>query len=178
MGSAREVVLLGSTGSIGTQAIEVARQAPRRIRITAICAGGGNVELLAQQAAELRVGAVGVSRADAADALRAALERVWPGDAPVPRIHAGDAATQELAALGCDTVLNAVAGSQGLRATLAALEAGRELALANKESLIAGGPLVTELAGPGQIVPVDSEHSALAQCLRGGHARRGAPAGR
>ncbi len=129
-----------------------------------------NVELLAQQAAQLRVDTVGVSRAEAADPLRAALERVWPADAPTPRIHAGHDATQELAALGCDTVLNAVAGSQGLRATLAALEAGRVVALANKESLIAGGPIVTALAGPGQLVPVDSEHSALAQCLRAGSA--------
>ena len=66
-------------------------------------------------------------------------------------------------------MLNAVAGSQGLRATLAALDAGRVVALANKESLIAGGPLVLRAAAPGQLVPVDSEHSALAQCLRGGH---------
>jgi 1-deoxy-D-xylulose-5-phosphate reductoisomerase len=170
MSTPREVVLLGSTGSIGTQAIEVAEQAPDRIRISAIGAGGGNVELLAEQAARLRVRAVGVSRAAAADELRAALDRAWPADAPPPRIHAGGGATAELAALGCDTVLNAVAGSQGLRATVAALEAGRVVALANKESLIAGGPIVTALAGPGQLVPVDSEHSALAQCLRGGSA--------
>jgi 1-deoxy-D-xylulose-5-phosphate reductoisomerase len=83
-------------------------------------------------------------------------------------VHVGPDATTELAALDCDVVLNAVAGSQGLRATLAALGAGREVALANKESLVAGGPLVTARAAPGQLIPVDSEHSALAQCLRAG----------
>jgi 1-deoxy-D-xylulose-5-phosphate reductoisomerase len=111
---------------------------------------------------------VGVSRAEVADELRARLEKVWPADAPSPRLHVGPEATIELAAQGCDVVLNAVAGSQGLRATLAALAAGRVVALANKESLIAGGPLVTAQAAPGQLVPVDSEHSALAQCLRAG----------
>jgi 1-deoxy-D-xylulose-5-phosphate reductoisomerase len=171
MSAPREVVLLGSTGSIGTQAIEVAEHAPERIRITAVAAGGGNVALLAEQAAQLRVRAVGVSRATAADELRTALDRVWPADAPSPAIHVGADANTELAALGCDTVLNAVAGSQGLRATVGALAAGRVVALANKESLIAGGPIVTALAGPGQLVPLDSEHSALAQCLRSGSAR-------
>ncbi|HEU5267918.1 MAG TPA: 1-deoxy-D-xylulose-5-phosphate reductoisomerase [Jatrophihabitans sp.] len=170
MAKPRDVVLLGSTGSIGTQAIEVAQGAPDRIRITAIGAGGGNIALLVQQATQLRVRAVGVSRADAADELRTALDRSWPADVAPPAIHAGEGATAELAALGCDTVLNAVAGSQGLRATVAALEAGRVVALANKESLIAGGPIVTGLAGPGQLVPLDSEHSALAQCLRSGSA--------
>ncbi len=166
----REVVLLGSTGSIGTQAIDVVTRAPDRFRVTAVAAGGGDVALLAEQAARLRVRAVGVSRADAADQLRGLLATGWPADAPTPAIHVGPQATTELAALGCDVVLNAVAGSQGLRATLAALDAGRVVALANKESLIAGGPLVTARAAPGQLVPVDSEHSALAQCLRAGTA--------
>jgi 1-deoxy-D-xylulose-5-phosphate reductoisomerase len=166
----RDVVLLGSTGSIGTQAIDVVLRAPERFRVTAVAAGGGNVALLAQQAAQLRVRAVGVGRADAADELRTLLDAAWPGDVPPPTIHAGPDATTRLAQLGCDVVLNAVAGSQGLRATLAALEAGLVVALANKESLIAGGPLVTARAAPGQLVAVDSEHSALAQCLRAGTA--------
>jgi 1-deoxy-D-xylulose-5-phosphate reductoisomerase len=170
MTSRRDVVLLGSTGSIGTQAIDVARHAPDRFRVVAIAAGGSDLALLADQAAELRVRSVGVSRADAADELRKRLDAVWPADAPSPTVVVGPDATTELAALGCDTVLNAVAGSQGLRATVAALQAGRVVALANKESLVAGGPLVTELAGPGQLVPVDSEHSAIAQCLRSGSA--------
>jgi 1-deoxy-D-xylulose-5-phosphate reductoisomerase len=166
----RTVVLLGSTGSIGTQAIDVIDRNPDRFRVAAVAAGGSDVALLADQAARLRVGAVGIGRAERADALRERLAAVWPADVPAPALHAGPGATTELAALGCDVVLNAVAGSQGLRATLAAVDAGRVVALANKESLIAGGPLVTARAAPGQLVPVDSEHSALAQCLRAGAA--------
>jgi 1-deoxy-D-xylulose-5-phosphate reductoisomerase len=166
----KDVVLLGSTGSIGTQAIDVVTHAPGRFRVTAVAAGGGDVALLAEQAARLRVRAVGVSRPEAADQLRSRLAALWPADVPAPNVSVGPGATTELAALGCDVVLNAVAGSQGLRATLAALEAGRTVALANKESLIAGGPLVTGRAAAGQLVPVDSEHSALAQCLRAGAA--------
>jgi 1-deoxy-D-xylulose-5-phosphate reductoisomerase len=90
------------------------------------------------------------------------------GDFKIPRIVAGPDAMTELARVPCDVVLNGVVGSLGLAPTLAALQAGHILALANKESLVAGGPLVRRAAGPGQIVPVDSEHSALAQCLRGG----------
>ena len=166
----RDVVLLGSTGSVGTQAVDVATRAPDRVRITAVAAGGSDPAQLAEQAAQLRVRDIGISRTEAADELRACLDKVWPADVAAPTLHVGPQATTELAALGCDTVLNAVAGSQGLRATIAALEAGRVVALANKESLIAGGPIVTRLAGPGQLVPVDSEHSALAQCLRAGDA--------
>jgi 1-deoxy-D-xylulose-5-phosphate reductoisomerase len=166
----RDVVLLGSTGSIGTQTIDVVEHAPGRLRIVAIAAGGGDVALLAQQAARLRVRTIGIAREDAVAQLREHLAAVWPADTPGPEIIAGPQAVTEIAALGCDFVLNAVAGSQGLRATLAALEAGRVVGLANKESLIAGGPLVTRLAGPGQLVPVDSEHSAIAQCLRAGTA--------
>jgi 1-deoxy-D-xylulose-5-phosphate reductoisomerase len=166
----RNVVLLGSTGSIGTQAIDVVTRAPQRFAVTAIAAGGSDVALLAEQAARLRVRAIGISREAAVDELRELLAKAWPAGEPEPAIHAGPQATTELAALGCDVVLNAVAGSQGLRATLAALEAGTVVALANKESLIAGGPLVTARAAPGQLVPVDSEHSALAQCLRAGRA--------
>ncbi|HEV7203387.1 MAG TPA: 1-deoxy-D-xylulose-5-phosphate reductoisomerase [Jatrophihabitans sp.] len=164
----KDVVLLGSTGSIGTQAIDVAEQAPDRFRIVAVAAGGSDVAALAEQAARLRVRAVGVSREDSADELRAELAKRWPADVASPALHVGPGAAGELAALGCDTVLNAVAGAQGLRATLAALGAGRVVALANKESLVAGGPLVTKLAAPDQLHPVDSEHSAIAQCLRSG----------
>jgi 1-deoxy-D-xylulose-5-phosphate reductoisomerase len=171
MTTPRELVLLGSTGSIGTQAVDVVEHAPERFRVRALAAGGGDLDrlaLLADQAARLRVAAVGVGRAEAADALRDRLAAVWPGDVAAPRVVAGPHAAAELAGEPCDVVLNGVAGSQGLRATLAALDAGRVVALANKESLIAGGPIVTERAAPGQLVPVDSEHSALAQCLRGG----------
>jgi 1-deoxy-D-xylulose-5-phosphate reductoisomerase len=163
--SQRSVTILGSTGSIGTQAIDVVRHAPELFRVTALTAGGGNVELLAQQAAELRVDVVGVAREEKAAELRTRLDELG---ARGTEVLAGASANQQIAAREVNVVLNGVDGAQGLRATLAALEAGRILALANKESLIAGGPLVKALAKPGQIVPVDSEHSALAQCLRGG----------
>lgn len=138
----RDVVILGSTGSIGTQALEIVRANPDRFRVVGLTAGGGNPELFEQQVAEFSPAFSGL----------------------------GEAASTEAAAMDCDVVLNAITGAVGLRPTLAALEAGNTLALANKESLIIGGPLVTDLAGPDQIVPVDSEHSALAQCLRGGRA--------
>jgi 1-deoxy-D-xylulose-5-phosphate reductoisomerase len=166
--SQRNVIILGSTGSIGTQAVDVVRHAPGRFAVTAICAGGSDVALLAEQATRLGVQAVGVTREDVRDELVARLRAGWAADAPLPEIQAGPSATVEIAARAADVVLNAVAGAQGLRATLATLDAGSVVALANKESLIAGGPLVTSRARPGQLVPVDSEHSALAQCLRGG----------
>jgi 1-deoxy-D-xylulose-5-phosphate reductoisomerase len=116
------------------------------------------------------VESVGVSDPASAEELTARLAELWPADAPRPKVLSGPDAVAELAAVDVDVVLNAVAGAQGLRATLAALDAGRTVALANKESLVAGGPLVTSRAAPGQLIPVDSEHSALAQCLRAGTA--------
>ena len=139
--------------------------------------------LLAAQALELGVEAVAVSRASAAQDLQLAFYAAAKaggyaaGEHPVPKILAGPDAATELARWPCDVVLNGITGSIGLGPTLAALEEGRTLALANKESLVAGGPLVKAAAAPGQIVPVDSEHSALAQCLRGGSAAGGTPAG-
>ncbi|MEV7226466.1 MULTISPECIES: 1-deoxy-D-xylulose-5-phosphate reductoisomerase [Polymorphospora] len=175
MSSPRDIVLLGSTGSVGTQAIDIVRHAPDRFRVVGLGAGGGNVALLAAQALELGVEVVGVAKASAAQDLQLAFyaeaaRRDYPaGGFKIPKIVAGPSAMAELAELPADIVLNAVVGSLGLAPTLAALRAGRTLALANKESLVAGGPLVkAALARPGQIVPVDSEHSALAQCLRGG----------
>ena len=137
----RDVVILGSTGSIGTQALDLVRRHPDRFRVVGLTAGGSNPDLFAEQVREFA-----------------------PAFADT-----GEDASIAAAALECDVVLNGVAGAVGLRPTIAALEAGNTLALANKESLIIGGPVVTALAKPGQIVPVDSEHSALAQCLRGGH---------
>jgi 1-deoxy-D-xylulose-5-phosphate reductoisomerase len=174
MGGMRDLVLLGSTGSIGTQAIDIVRRNPDRFRVVALGAGGGNVELLATQALELGVEAVGVARASVVQDLQLAFyaeaqKRGYAtGGFRIPKIVAGPDAMAELAQWPCDVVLNGVVGSLGLAPTLAALAAGRILALANKESLVAGGPLVRQAAKPGQIVPVDSEHSALAQCLRGG----------
>ena len=172
----RDVIVLGSTGSIGTQAIEVIRRSPDRFRIAGLAAGGERIGELAQQALEFGVDVVAVAKASAVQDLQLAFyaqaQRAGyaEGAYTLPKILAGPTAVAEVAAWPCDVVLNGVTGSLGLRSTLAALDAGRTLALANKESLIAGGPLVKQRAAPGQIVPVDSEHSALAQCLRGGTA--------
>jgi len=175
MGDMRELVLLGSTGSIGTQAIDIVRRNPERFRVVGLGAGGGNIELLAEQALELGVDVVGVARSSVVQDLQLAFyaqaqkHGYATGDFKIPKIVAGPEAMTELAQWPCDVVLNGVVGSLGLAPTLAALRSGRTLALANKESLVAGGPLVkAAVTRPGQIVPVDSEHSALAQCLRGG----------
>jgi 1-deoxy-D-xylulose-5-phosphate reductoisomerase len=174
----REIVLLGSTGSIGTQAIDIVRANPDRYRIVGIGAGGGNPALLAEQAIELGVDVVAVADATAVEDVQrrlfaAAPKQGWTsGDARIPKLIAGRSAMTELAAWPCHTVLNGITGSIGLEPTLAALKAGHQVALANKESLIAGAALVWDLAEPGQIVPVDSEHSALAQCLRSGKPER------
>jgi 1-deoxy-D-xylulose-5-phosphate reductoisomerase len=169
------VVILGSTGSIGTQALDIARRNPERFRVAALAAGGGNPALLARQAVEFGVPVVAVADEAAAPAVTAAIKeeaaRTRAGSAvPAPEttVLAGTESVCHLAGMPCDVVLNGVTGAAGLRATLAALDAGRTLALANKESLIIGGPLVTSRAKPGQIVPVDSEHSTIAQCLRAG----------
>jgi 1-deoxy-D-xylulose-5-phosphate reductoisomerase len=138
----RDVVVLGSTGSIGTQALDLVRANPDRFRVVALTAGGAQPDLFAAQ-----------------------VEEFSPAFADL-----GEDASVQAAAMECDVVLNGITGAVGLRPTLAALDAGTTLALANKESLIIGGPVVTARAAPGQIVPVDSEHSALAQCLRGGRA--------
>jgi 1-deoxy-D-xylulose-5-phosphate reductoisomerase len=180
----RQIVLLGSTGSIGTQAADIIRRNPDRFRVTGLAAGGGNPGLLAAQAVEFGAEVVAVADEAAVGEVRDALRALASGDEPrapgraagggaarpMPKVLAGPAAVAEVAAWPCDVVLNGVTGAVGLAATLAALDAGRVLALANKESLIIGGPLVAGRAAPGQIVPVDSEHSAIAQCLRGGSA--------
>ncbi|MEB7447657.1 1-deoxy-D-xylulose-5-phosphate reductoisomerase [Arthrobacter koreensis] len=167
----RRVVLLGSTGSIGTQAIDVADAAPDRFRIVALAAGGNNLDLLARQAVHTRAAAVGCAAVDLAtlkDALRRACdEAAVTGYDPELFVGAG-AATAVAAWPEAEVVLNGMTGSIGLEPTLAALAAGSMLALANKESLIVGGALVKQAARPGQLVPVDSEHSALAQALRSG----------
>jgi len=153
----------------------VIRRNPDRFRVAGLAAGGGNPALLAQQAVQFGVASVAVARPSALADVRAALTaeaaRHGPGRAApagMPSVLAGPDAVPAAAAWPCDVVLNGVTGAVGLAATIAALDAGRTLALANKESLITGGSLVTGRAAPGQIVPVDSEHSTIAQCLRGG----------
>ncbi|MBW3610521.1 MAG: 1-deoxy-D-xylulose-5-phosphate reductoisomerase [Actinobacteria bacterium] len=155
------VAILGSTGSIGTQALEVVRAEPGRYRVAALGAAS-SVELLVAQAVEHRPAVVAI-----ADASRAAeLQALAPAGTEV--LAGPDALAA--AAVEAEVVLNAVVGFAGLSVTLAALSGGRRLALANKESLIAGGPVVQRVRStPGaEIVPVDSEHCALHQCLRAG----------
>src|SRR5262245_45520222 len=168
----RDVVVLGSTGSVGTQALEVVAANPERFRVVGLAAGGTQAELLARQVVDFDVPVVAVSREDAARDVQTAIETyaqrgLAPETHPRPRLLTGPNASAEVAALRADVVLNAITGSVGLAATLSALDEGTTLALANKESLIIGGDIVKSAAKPGQIVPVDSEHSAIAQCLRG-----------
>lgn len=136
----RRVIILGSTGSIGTQALEVIAANPDRFEVVGLAAGS-NTELLEQQKAQFSV---------------------------TNAVQGAEAATKLVENTDADVVINGITGSIGLAPTLATLKSGKTLALANKESLIVGGRLVTQAAKPGQIVPVDSEHSALAQCLLGG----------
>lgn len=175
-GDPTRVVILGSTGSVGTQALDVVRASPGQFRVVGLTGGGSRPELLAAQALEFEVEVVGVARGttgqDVQLALYAEAQRrgYATGQFRLPKVVVGPDASEQVAAHPCDIVLNAMTGAVGLRPTLAALGAGATLALANKESLIIGGPVVTRAARAGQIVPVDSEHSALAQCLRGGTA--------
>lgn len=159
----RSVVVLGSTGSIGTQALEIVAARPDDFTVAGLSAGGAHVDLLVAQARAHAVPVVAVADPAAAALVRDAL--------PGTRVLAGADAAAELAATGADVVLNGITGSVGLLPTLAALRAGSTLALANKESLVVGGRLVHAAAvRPDQIVPVDSEHSAIAQALRSGGA--------
>ena len=163
--SPRRILLLGSTGSIGTQAIEVVVANPTLFEVVGIAAGGSDPALVVEQARllDLPPERVAVAGERAAAEVSAALGGTV--------ISGADAAERLVRAVEADTVLNALVGSLGLAATLATIESGSVLALANKESLVAGGDLVMAQAAPGQIVPVDSEHSAMAQCLHSGTER-------
>ncbi len=167
-----DVLILGSTGSIGTQALDVTRAEGMRVR--GLAAGGGDIALLARQVAETHAPVVAVARRGAAAELREALAAARYRE-PVEVLE-GDDAARELAASARPgwRVLNGVTGALGLPPTLAALASGATLALANKESLVAGGDLVRAAQRfPGQVVPVDSEHSAIFQALASGVHRRG-----
>ena len=153
----RELVILGSTGSIGVQALKIVEANPSLFTVTAITAAGSNPNLLIEQAKKFKVKIVGVTKN--AQLIRDALPGIQVIDGP-------DAST-EIAAITCDVVLNAITGSIGLAPTLAALDAGNRVALANKESLVAGGDLVISRAKEDQLLPVDSEHSAIWQALIG-----------
>lgn len=158
----RSILILGSTGSIGTQALEVIAENPDKFTVVGIAAGGGQPELTIAQARQLGLAPdrVAVAKASAAEQVSQAL-----GGSVIAGEHA---AAELVAAVDADLVLNALVGSMGLKATLATLERGETLALANKESLVAGGKLVMEAARLWQLVPVDSEHSAMAQSLLAG----------
>lgn len=156
----RDVVILGSTGSIGTQALEVISQNRDKFRVIGLSAGQKNLDLLIRQVREFDVPVVGTSG-----------DGAYLRDQLVKRtVIDGPNSAREIAALQADVVLNGITGSIGLGPTLSALEAGNRVALANKESLVAGGDLVMA-HGRDRIIPVDSEHSALFQAMQSGRAQ-------
>ena len=160
------VVVLGSTGSIGTQGLDVISRHPERFTVSGLATGGAHIELLAQQAAQFHVPLVAVFDKQAAKPLREALDQAG---AHGTQIQAGPEAVIGLAGSGADVVLNGITGSIGLEPSIAALQAGSQLALANKESVVAGGHLLFGAQiRDRQINPVDSEHSAIWQSLRSG----------
>ena len=153
----RSLVILGSTGSIGVQALEIVDANPELFEVIAITAAGTNPDVLIAQAKKYKVSTVGVIKN------AAVIREALPGVTVIDGAHA----STEIASMKCDVVLNAITGSIGLGPTLAAIKSGNQLALANKESLVAGGELVMPLVKEHQILPVDSEHSAIWQCLQG-----------
>ena len=155
----KRILILGSTGSIGTQALEVISANPDKFEVVGIAAGGSDPALVVEQARAFKLSAHQVAVANPQAAEKVAQEL---GGAVV------DSAAKLVREIEADTVLNALVGSMGLESTLATIEAGEILALANKESLVAGGAIVMDKVRPGQLIPVDSEHSAMAQCLRSG----------
>jgi 1-deoxy-D-xylulose-5-phosphate reductoisomerase len=160
----RSVAILGSTGSIGTQALDVVRRNPNRFRVVGLGAGSSH-ELLFGQVREFMPPLVAIADEEAAEELKAKL-----GSLRDVEILSGPQAMETLARESeADMVLNAMVGAVGLAPSLATLQSGKMLALANKESLVIGGELIMDLVKgePDRLVPVDSEHSALAQCLRG-----------
>ncbi|MFT3714921.1 MAG: 1-deoxy-D-xylulose-5-phosphate reductoisomerase [Gordonia sp. (in: high G+C Gram-positive bacteria)] len=167
--SRQRVLVLGSTGSIGTQALEVIAEHPDRFELVGLGAGGGNLDLLEQQVAATGLAPTQVAVADP-EAAKTLSDRLGGTVLGGTVLGGDDAMVDLIESVSADVVLNGVVGAIGLRPSLATLHSGARLALANKESLVAGGSLVLDAAAPGQIVPVDSEHSAIAQCLRGGTA--------
>lgn len=164
----RTVIVLGSTGSVGVQTLDVIREHPGEFRVVGLAAGGQHVDSLALQILEFKPLWVAVGGTGSVNAVRRAVNVRRSRDFVEPEYLDGPDGVVELAARPCGVVLNAITGSVGLPATLATLATGTTLALANKESLVVGGDLVRAAARPGQIVPVDSEHSALAQAMRSG----------
>lgn len=158
----KKIALLGSTGSIGTQTLQVAAEHPEHFQVEALAAGG-NIELLTEQIRQFKPSKVSVATKEAAESLKTQVPagtKVYFGDEGLIEIAAGTDA---------DTVVTAVTGSMGLPATLAAIDEGKNIALANKETLVTAGHLVMRRAADKgvPILPVDSEHSAIFQCLNG-----------
>ena len=163
----KRITVLGSTGSIGTQALDIVRSNPDKFTISALTCGS-NVELLRNQIIEFRPELCVTEKEDAAKELRASL------DAEIcPKISWGEEGLIEAAAYPTDIVLNSLMGMRGLLPTLSAIEAKHDIALANKETLVAGGSIVMKAAKENgvKILPVDSEHSAIFQCLEGNKGR-------
>ncbi|MFI5315133.1 MAG: 1-deoxy-D-xylulose-5-phosphate reductoisomerase [Myxococcota bacterium] len=158
----KRLALLGSTGSIGTQTLDVVSRFPERLRVSALSAGR-SVDLLVQQCKQFRPELVSVARAEDAERVREAV-----GD-PKLRVVSGPEGLLEVATHDADLVVGALVGSAGLAPVVAALRLGRDVALANKEVLVTGGPLVLEEArrSGAKLLPLDSEHVAIAQCLAG-----------
>jgi 1-deoxy-D-xylulose-5-phosphate reductoisomerase len=164
--SVRRLVVLGSTGSIGRQALEVASTHPDRVGIVGLAAGSA-LDVLCAQAREFLPRAIALERAADPEAARDRLEAAAPG----ARVDVGPGSAARLVeTTACNTVLNGIVGAAGLEASLATLTLGRRLALANKETLVVGGPLVAAALArhpEAELIPVDSEHSAAMQCLAG-----------
>ncbi|WP_017299578.1 1-deoxy-D-xylulose-5-phosphate reductoisomerase [Nodosilinea nodulosa] len=161
----KAITLLGSTGSIGTQTLDILEHHPDQFRLVGIAAGN-NVELLAQQVRQFKPEVVAICNPEKLDELRDALA----GLDPMPQLLAGDDGVVEVARYGdAEAVVTGIVGCAGLLPTLAAIEAGKDIALANKETLIAGGPAVLPLVEKHgvKLLPADSEHSAIFQCLQG-----------
>jgi 1-deoxy-D-xylulose-5-phosphate reductoisomerase len=163
--SVKAITLLGSTGSIGTQTLDIVEQHPDKFRLVGIAAGS-NVALLAQQVKQFKPEIVAICDEDKLPELKAAIASLDPQ----PILLAGEAGVVEVARYGdAEAVVTGIVGCAGLLPTLAAIEAGKDIALANKETLIAGGPVVLPLAKKQgvRLLPADSEHSAIFQCLQG-----------
>jgi len=161
----KAITLIGSTGSIGTQTLDIVAQYPEQFRIVGLAAGS-NVELLASQVRQFRPSIVAISNESKLPELKSAIKDVEPQ----PTLLCGEAGVIEVAGYGeAETVVTGIVGCAGLLPTIAAIEAGKDIALANKETLIAGAPVVLPLVEKHQVklLPADSEHSAIFQCLQG-----------
>jgi len=161
----KAITLIGSTGSIGTQTLDIVAQYPEQFRIVGLAAGS-NVELLASQIRQFRPSIVAISNETKLPQLKSAIKDIEPS----PTLLSGQAGVIEVARYGeAETVVTGIVGCAGLLPTIAAIEAGKNIALANKETLIAGAPVVLPLIEKHKVklLPADSEHSAIFQCLQG-----------